>query len=190
MVLVVGGHSSNIGKTSVITSLIQAIPEAQWCAMKVSPNGFPADSPYAVYQESVPNSRTDTGRYLAAGAWQSYWLNENGFDADLPRLHEMINESYHTVVESNEVLKVRPSDLYLFVMDYTVPEVREPAKQSMSRADAFILIDCGRDRPNWDGFSPKWFGQKPVFKVCPTDYISPGLLNFVKSRLWPKALAS
>jgi hypothetical protein len=191
MLLVVGGHSNNVGKTSVVTSLIQAIPEAQWFAMKISPNGFPFDSPYAVYQESVPNSHTDPGRYLAAGALRSYWLNADGaYDPDYPLLHQMILESHNVVIESNQVSRVQPSDLYLFVMDYSVPELREPARMSMSRADAFVVIECGRQAPAWDGFSPAWFGQKPVFKVCPDKYISSGLMHFVKSRLWPKTLNS
>src|SRR6266436_5467605 len=50
-VVVVGGHTRNIGKTSVVAGLIAALPERHWTAFKVtqfghgmcSANGEPCD---------------------------------------------------------------------------------------------------------------------------------------------------
>ena len=50
-IVVVGGHTKNIGKTSVVAGLIAALPEMRWTAFKItqyghgvcSANGEPCD---------------------------------------------------------------------------------------------------------------------------------------------------
>jgi hypothetical protein len=39
MLVAVGGHSRNIGKTSVVASLIRALPQWNWTAMKITQFG-------------------------------------------------------------------------------------------------------------------------------------------------------
>ena len=39
MLIVVGGHTRNIGKTSVVAGLIQALPQFDWTAMKITQFG-------------------------------------------------------------------------------------------------------------------------------------------------------
>ena len=85
-VVVVGGNSRIIGKTSVVAGLIAALPEFCWTAVKItqyghgicSANGEPcdcatADHILAVSEERSRTSGTDSSRYLAAGAVQSFW---------------------------------------------------------------------------------------------------------------------
>ncbi|HYE26327.1 MAG TPA: hypothetical protein VEG32_14135, partial [Clostridia bacterium] len=38
-VIVVGGHSRNVGKTSIVAGLIAATPEVRWTAMKITQYG-------------------------------------------------------------------------------------------------------------------------------------------------------
>ncbi len=38
-IVVVGGHSRNVGKTSVVAGLIAALPEFQFAAMKITQYG-------------------------------------------------------------------------------------------------------------------------------------------------------
>jgi dethiobiotin synthetase len=50
-IVVVGGHTRNIGKTSVVAGLVRALPEMRWTAFKItqfghgvcSANGEPCD---------------------------------------------------------------------------------------------------------------------------------------------------
>ena len=85
-VVVVGGHTRNIGKTSVVAGLIAALPERRWTAVKItqfghgvcSANGEPcecetADHTIAVSEERSRVSGTDTARFLAAGAEKAFW---------------------------------------------------------------------------------------------------------------------
>src|ERR1022692_2050734 len=87
MLIVVGGHSRNIGKTSVVAGLIQALPQWDWTAMKITQFGhgicsasgtgcdccLAPEHPYAIAEERHPG-HSDTGRFLAAGARRSYWV--------------------------------------------------------------------------------------------------------------------
>ena len=83
-VVVVGGHTRNIGKTSVVAGLIAALPEMRWTAFKItqfghgvcSANGEPCDCETAEHTIAISEERdrasgTDSARYLAAGAVRS-----------------------------------------------------------------------------------------------------------------------
>ena len=78
-VVVVGGHSRNIGKTSVVASLIARLPEFHWTAFKITQyghgfctaDGAPCDCQtddhtIAISAERDPNTGTDSARFLAA----------------------------------------------------------------------------------------------------------------------------
>src|SRR5580692_9470883 len=86
-IIVVGGHSRNIGKTSVVASLIARLPELHWTAFKITQYGHgfctadgkpcqcqTADACVAVNLERDPASGTDSARFLAAGAARSFWV--------------------------------------------------------------------------------------------------------------------
>ena len=84
MLAVVGGHSRNIGKTSVVAGLIRRLRGGRWTAVKItqfghgvcSRDGEPAgalpcpEHPFALTEEYEPVA-SDSGRYLAAGAERS-----------------------------------------------------------------------------------------------------------------------
>ena len=97
MLVVVGGHSRNIGKTSVVAGLIRKLRDRQWTALKITQYGNgvcahhraarAAASPrtgeeFALTEEYEANE-TDTGRFLAAGAARSFWLRVPS--GELPR---------------------------------------------------------------------------------------------------------
>ena len=87
MLLVVGGHSRNIGKTSVVEGLIRRFRQKKWTALKITQYGHGVCShageacgcetepehPFALSEEYVAGP-TDSGRFLAAGAERSLWL--------------------------------------------------------------------------------------------------------------------
>ena len=95
MLVVVGGHSRNIGKTSVVAGLIGALPEARWTAMKITQFGhgvcsvsgascdccLAPEHSYAIAQEPQPGP-SDTGRFLAAGA--CVVIDRDGFEPQWP----------------------------------------------------------------------------------------------------------
>src|SRR5215469_11672313 len=122
-IVVVGGHTRNIGKTSVVAGLIAALPEMHWTAFKVtqfghgvcSANGEPcdcetADHTIAVSEERERDSGTDSSRYLAAGAIKSFWVRtrQGQLAEAMPRVRQLLANAQekggNVIVESNSVL--------------------------------------------------------------------------------------
>ncbi|WP_433984814.1 hypothetical protein RBB78_10610 [Tunturiibacter empetritectus] len=64
-IMVVGGHTRNIGKTSVVAGLVAAMPEMHWTAFKItqfghgmcSANGEPCDCETAEHTVAVSEER-------------------------------------------------------------------------------------------------------------------------------------
>src|ERR1700749_113543 len=113
-VVVVGGHSRSVGKTSVVASLIAGLPDCNWTACKITQfghgfctaNGEPCDCQtdehtLAISAERAPNQETDSGRLLAAGARRSLWVRTRiGRLADaMPRIRQEIADSENIIFE-------------------------------------------------------------------------------------------
>jgi hypothetical protein len=123
-IVVIGGHSRNIGKTSVMAGLIAALPQRRWTAFKItqfghgvcSANGEPcdcetADHAVAVSEERDRASGTDSARYLAAGAVRSFWVRtrQGQLNEAMPRIRKELERAENAVIESNSILRfLRP----------------------------------------------------------------------------------
>src|SRR6185369_4299913 len=87
MLIVVGGHSRSVGKTSVVAGLIAALPEFHWTAMKIAQYGHGIcsangkvcqcacdDHTWAITEERDRSGKSDSSRFLVSGAARSLWL--------------------------------------------------------------------------------------------------------------------
>lgn len=198
MLVVVGGHSRNIGKTSVVAGLIRRLRGREWAAVKITQFGHGVCShageacgcetepehPFALSEEFEP-SRTDSGRFLAAGARRSFWLRTPMGQLALARTtFEMIlRQNEHVIVESNSVLELVAPDLFLMVLDFGCQDFKASSMRFMDRADAFLVVDRGINGPLWDGIAQGVSDNKPQFLVKPPTYITAELCDFVQSRL-------
>lgn len=197
MIVVVGGHSRNIGKTAVMEGILRACPEFNWTAIKITQYGHGicstggeacdcasgGDHPYALSEESEP-SLTDSGRYLAAGAIRSFWLRtkQGELAEGLPVLRRVIGLAAHTVIESNSVMNFLIPDAYIFVLDYAVADMKDSARRFLDRADALVTIHADRPLP-WAGVPARWLETKPKFPVMPPRYGSPELAAWLRARM-------
>jgi hypothetical protein len=112
--IVVGGHSRNVGKTSVVAGLIRALGKYPWTAIKISSHRH-ANIPVSpqedgscfceIYEEMNRAGASDTSRFLAAGACRSLWvrIEENHAEAGMRQLLPVL-QSYPYVLTSNRVL--------------------------------------------------------------------------------------
>ena len=80
-IVVVGGHTRNIGKTGVMAGVIASLPELAWTAIKITQFGHgvlfgPTASPATARAQTTPSRSArsatlpavrDTSRYLGAG---------------------------------------------------------------------------------------------------------------------------
>ena len=197
MLLVVGGNSHNIGKTSVAAAVIQSLPEAGWTAVKITQydagecsTGQSAcrcdgsEHPYTLLEQTEPAS-TDSGRFLAAGALRSYWLRtaRGNLGYAVPELRKMIRTSRNVLLESNGVLQFLRPDLYLLVLDTSLKDIKDSARWFFNRADAYVLVGDEQRVPPWKGIPARWLREKPGFRVNPPEYSSEELIRFVQSAL-------
>lgn len=190
MLIVVGGHSRNIGKTSVAEGLIRALPEFAFAAIKITQYGHgvcsnhghscgcegDADHPFAVSEEYEP-STTDSGRFLGAGARRSFWLRTRTgeLSAAAGALRKLLAQNENVIAESNSLLDLAEPDLYLMTLDFTCADFKDSSARFLERADAFVVIDRGEWRPGvWD--------RRPCFKAQPPKYVSAELVQFCRAR--------
>ncbi len=159
-IVVIGGHSRSVGKTSVVAGLISALREYDWTAVKItqyghgvcSANGAPCDCAtddhsWAISEEKDRSGESDTSRFLVAGAARALWVRtEQGRLAEaMPALRQRLERARHVIVESNSVLKFMRPDLY-----------RDRARPGHGRLQKF---GAGVSGPRGCGDSSRWFGD-------------------------------
>jgi hypothetical protein len=204
-IVVVGGHTRNIGKTSVVAGLIAALSEMNWTAFKVtqfghgmcSANGEPCDCETAEHTVAVSEERaggdstTDSGRYLAAGAARSFWVRTRQGDLSgaMPRIRKEIALAENVVIESNSILRFLRPDLYLSVLDPETPDFKDSAKYFLDRADAVLVAEGELGHPEWKGISLKLLEGTPVLPMRPPLYVTGEVVEFVRQRLHAAAIA-
>jgi hypothetical protein len=196
-IVVIGGHTRNIGKTSVVCRLISAFPECGWTAVKItqfghgvcSANGEPcdcetADHTIAISEERKAASGTDSSRYLAAGAARSLWVRtrQGQLAEAMPRLRAEIGRGENAVLESNSVLRFLRPDLYLAVLDPAVADFKQSALRYLDRADA-VLYSGEAGQGTWPGVSPRLIAHVPAFRIAAPAYWSDEVERFVRVRL-------
>ncbi|MBZ5619256.1 MAG: hypothetical protein LAQ69_11115 [Acidobacteriia bacterium] len=197
MLVAVGGHSRNIGKTSVVAGLIRRLQDRKWTAIKITQYGHGVcanegkecgceaepDHPFALSEEYEPN-QTDSGRFLAAGAERSFWLRTPA--GELSRaagtLRKILDSTENVIVESNSIVELVQPDVFLMLLDFSCLDFKASSLRFMDRADAFVVIDRGINAPMWEDIARGLWDQKPQFLVKPPRYVTVAISNFVKSR--------
>jgi hypothetical protein len=191
-IVVVGGHSRKIGKTSVVVGIIGSFPGFPWTAIKISSHWHsesPSVQSFDLYEECDRTSKTDTSRFLEAGASRSIWMRaeEDSFEPAVQQLMPIIQSSQLVIIESNRILKYIEPDLFIFVLRFDVGEFKESAGKIISRADAIVAVNYCTPPPAWKGISPGDLGKIPIFVSQDPQIIPLALVEFVRSRLFPMA---
>jgi hypothetical protein len=195
-IVVIGGHSRSVGKTSVVAGLIAALPAYNWTAFKITQYGHGicsrsgqacdcavADHSWAISEEKDRSGDSDTSRFLVAGATRAWWVRtEQGRLADaMASIHRRLEESQNAILESNSLLKFLRPDLYITVIDPAIADFKKSAQEFLDRADAIILHDKGQG--TWRGVSLKLVADRPIFYIRPPAYVRPEIVQFVNSKL-------
>ena len=112
-IVVIGGHSRSVGKTSVVAGLIAALPELRWTAFKItqyghgicSAAGTPcdcacADHSWAISEEQDRSGESDTSRFLVSGATRAWWVRtEQGRLADaMPKVRQLVDSAGNAIL--------------------------------------------------------------------------------------------
>lgn len=204
-VVVIGGHSRSVGKTSVVAGLIAALPEYRWTALKItqfghgicSADGKPCDCATmddhfkALSDERELSGESDTSRFLVAGAERSIWVRtqQGRLGEAMPDIKRRIGDAENVIMESNSIMGFIDPDLYLSVLDAAQPDFKVSANEFLDRADAVILHqNCSA--PKWDAVSLDRIADKPKFLIQPPPYVTQEIVEFVKDRISNLATAN
>ena len=199
-VVVIGGHTRNIGKTSVVAALIARLPHLRWTAFKITQfghgfctaDGAPCDCQTDEHTVAVTlehpgskhyDSTTDSARLLEAGAERSFWVRTRmgNLAAALPRVRKEIAASENVIIESNSIMGFLQPDLYLSVLDAGTADFKESARLFLDRADAILLREDHKHlAPRWSGVSAKLLEGKPQFMVRWPEYMTNEVAKFVE----------
>jgi hypothetical protein len=195
--VVVGGHSRNVGKTSVVAGLISALPEFEWTAVKITQYGHgicsangeacdcaTGDHSWAISEERDKSGGSDTSRFLAAGAACVFWVRtEQGRLAEaMPGLRQRLEGARNVIIESNSVLKFLRPDLYLTALDPATADFKNSAREFLDRADAVILHETSAG-PSWHSVSLKPVAGCPIFRITPPQYVTEEIAGYVREKL-------
>jgi hypothetical protein len=186
-VIVVGGHTRSIGKTQLVCDIVSAFPKANWIAGKITQYGHgvcaqngnncdcaPDEHICAIEWESLPQSGTDSARFLAAGAKRSFWLRtKQGYLAEcLPLMREALQETLSAaeedspplILESNSLLQFLKPSLYFAVIDPAREDFKDSARVALDRADALVLrgsMETAASAPSWIKLPANLLRTKP-----------------------------
>ncbi|HEY6770755.1 MAG TPA: hypothetical protein VI386_38940 [Candidatus Sulfotelmatobacter sp.] len=196
--IVVGGHSRNVGKTSVVAGLIAALPEFEWMAAKITQYGHgicsangkvchcaTSEHSWAISEERDRSGESDTSRFLVAGAAKVLWVRtEQGrLGQAMPALQAKIAGSRNVILESNSVLEFVRPDLYLTVLDPAISDFKNSARQFLDSADAVILQGEIQSASTWQASSLHSATKQAIFRISPPPYVTPEIIDFVKTAL-------
>jgi hypothetical protein len=199
-IIVVGGHSRDVGKTSVVAGLIAGLREYQWTAAKITQFGHgicsvsaepcecalnETEHSWSLDEEFDRSGASDTSRFLVAGAAQSLWVRtKQGMLAEaMPAFREQIAGAPNVIIESNSVMRFLRPDLYLTVLDFSTSDFKSSALEFLDRANAVFLHSALGAIPHWDKVSLKLIAGKPVFRFEPPEYVTREMLDFVRAQL-------
>lgn len=179
MLVVVGGHTRNIGKTTVACGIIEALRDWNWTAIKItqyghgvcSRNGEPcpcADPthPVSISEEEGDFPTTDSGRFLVSGAQRAFWVRTpaGGLNDAMPRLRKILDGGENIIVESNSLLRFVKPDFYAVVVDGAVADFKPSCRAWLDRADA--LVPTSNAPLGWADVPQSLWRDKPKFSIA------------------------
>lgn len=198
--VVVGGHSRNIGKTSVMAGLIRSMKSLRWTAVKITQYGHgvcshdgqpcgcaPTEHPFVLTEERDAKGRGDTSRFLQAGARRSLWLRvrQGQLAEAVPLLEQALAGDECVMIESNSILQYMEPSVYLAVLDSRQTDFKPSALKFLGRADALVPITSSRgfNARAWPALDPQLLKSKKNFPVTADDYSSHELCQFIRQKL-------
>jgi hypothetical protein len=195
-IIVIGGQSRNIGKTSVVCGLISAMPDRRWTAIKITqckhgaPNAEPCDcdlvaQSMAVTEDRDTTSGTDSSRYLAAGAARSLWVRTRPgqLSEAIACIRAEIDSAANVILESNSVLRYLKPDVYAVVLDSAIADFKPSARRYLDRADAILIPTGQTPHRDWRGLPAEVLQRIRTFWIEPLCYCSAEFVSFVAHTL-------
>lgn len=177
--VVVGGGSKDIGKTALMCAVIEALPEFQWTAVKITghdygpPGSGPADG--TIWEETQAGEETDTGRYLLAGARRALLVTRIGAQPPIEEIRKALGHDRNVIFESNRIVDAIRPDLCLALIGGQSTEIKASFTRLLSIADAVVTLDATQtdDLPD----------SLPRFQLNSPRTLSAEMVSWLRTRL-------
>src|SRR5262249_17414230 len=158
--------------------------ELRWTAFKITQFGHgrcslngkvchcaTADHRWAITEEKDRSGRSDTSRFLRAGAKRVFWVRtqQGGLADAVPAIRRHLAEAENALLESNSIVQFIRPDLYLTVLDPEVEDFKTSAQTLLARADALILHR--RNGASGTGVVHRFRLDRPMFSIQPPPYL-------------------
>jgi hypothetical protein len=147
--IVVGGQTKNVGKTTLICNIVSAFPQVKWTAVKISNHAHSPQhcdklkqgSGWTIWQQSPTTEHGDTARFLRAGADRGLLVqaDNQSLKEACAALKQEFASATAVIVESASAAEFLQHDLLLVLLDAEENDFKSSARQQLDRADAFVL---------------------------------------------------
>lgn len=181
--IVVGGHSRHVGKTTVVAAALTALRPANWVAIKISSHSHGSGS--GLVEETDPHSGSPSARYLQAGALRAFLLrapDERMIDAS-DTVRDLIQSGQDVIAESNRLVACFRPDLVLFATSPSISDWKPSANLCLEAADAVVVSGEG----NWLESAPASLDRAllsvPQFRMDTGRQCVDGLAAWLRQRL-------
>lgn len=179
-VIVVGGSNKSVGKTSLICAILAVFPALKWTVVKITSHDYRQRDP--VWEEppepaSEDEPKTDTARYLAAGARRALLVSAPEEMLPWPAIEAALAGDRNVIYESNRCAgEIRP-DICLAVMTGSETGFKLSFVPFLEVADAVIAP------PGAEIMLPKAAAAIPVFRLPSAKELSFEMLAWLEKRL-------
>ena len=198
-IVVIGGHSRSVGKTSVVAGLISALPEFNWTALKItqfghgicSADGKPCDCDTgddhfrALSDEKRPERRK---RYLAFSCGRREAVTLGAYAArPLGRGHAGYRTQNRRRGKRDHGIQQRdPVSCVLTCTSAYWTPIRKTSR--IQRANFLtvlmrVILHQSEARAKWKTVSMDALAGKPIFKIQPPPYVTEEIAAFVREKL-------
>ncbi|MBM3808520.1 MAG: hypothetical protein FJW22_10035 [Acidimicrobiia bacterium] len=143
VMIVVGGHSRSVGKTTTIEEILGDRTDERWAAVKVSSHrhALPDVDRPLIEPDRLADPRTQTGRYLLAGAERAFLCRTPAaqLTATAAFIRELQDDGCNVIVESNRIIDFLRPDLVLFTVAPRIEDWKASSGVALARTDAFVV---------------------------------------------------
>jgi hypothetical protein len=184
-IVVVGGNAKDVGKTALVCGIISALREFAWTAVKITGHDYESInseshqtgfSQKTIHEETNSGLKTDTGRYIAAGARRALLVTRHGAEVPIDEIKRALGGDRNVIFESNRIVDELKPDVCIALIARPETKVKESFSRLLRVADAFVNV---QDAGNIEAVRT----EIPHFQLQSLDPVSSELTGWLRNRI-------